>query len=63
MDGVPFVQDGTRNEEFKMERKKYNSILKEMFDENNVNYEIIKGNYLERFEQAKTIINQRFELK
>lgn len=63
IDGVPFVQDGTRNEEFKMEREKYSSQLKEMFDENNVTYEIIKGNYLERFEQAKTIINEKFELK
>ena len=61
--GVPFVQDGTRNEEFKLQREKYNSLLKKMFDENNLNYEIIKGNYLERFEQAKTIINEKFELK
>lgn len=63
VDGVPFVQDGTRNEEFKRQRKKYSSLLKEMFDENNVDYEIIKGNYLERFEQAKKIINERFELR
>lgn len=63
IDGVPFVQDGTRNEEFKIERKKYNSLLKEMFDENNLNYEVIKGNYLERFEQAKKIINENFGLK
>lgn len=60
-DDVAFVQDGTRNEEIRAERKKYSEMLKAMFDRNGVNYFSLTGDYLARFDRAKELI--RTELK
>ena len=61
-EGVDFVQDGTRNEEIKAERKKYSELLKEMFTRNNVKLACIAGDYLERFNRAKDIIEKELKI-
>lgn len=61
-EGVEFVQDGTRNEEIKAERKKYSEMLKEMFVRNGVKLVCIEGNYLERFNQAKKVIGKELKV-
>ncbi len=61
-EGVDFVQDGTRNEEIKAERKKYSELLKEMFTRNNVKLACIAGEYLERFNRAKDIIEKELKI-
>lgn len=55
-EGTEFVQDGTRNEEIKAERKKYSDMLKAWFDSNNVIYHTVSGDYLNRFNKAKELI-------
>ena len=59
-EGTEFVQDGTRNEYIKAERKKYSDMLMSWFDNNDVDYVAIGGNYLNRFDSAKLIIQDRF---
>lgn len=61
-EGVDFVQDGTRNEEIKAERKKYSELLKEMFVRNGVKLVSIEGDYLERFNRAKEIIEKELKI-
>ena len=51
-----FVQDGTRNEEIASNRKKYSDQIKDIFKEKNIPVKYIDGNYLERFEQAKSLV-------
>lgn len=54
---VPFVQDGTRNEEIMADRQKYSDMLKSYYDRNNVHYICIRGdNYASRLTQAKMVI-------
>ena len=61
-EGVDFVQDGTRNEEIKAERKKYSEMLKVMFERNHVRFVSISGDYLERFNRAKEIIEEELKI-
>ena len=61
-EGVDFVQDGTRNEEIKAERRKYSELLKEMFTRNRVKLVSIEGDYLERFNRAKDIIERELKI-
>lgn len=61
-EGVAFVQDGTRNEEIKAQRKKYSEMLKEMFSRNQVKMVCIEGDYLERFNRAKEIIEKELKI-
>lgn len=61
-EGTEFVQDGTRNEEIKSDRKKYSEMLKKWFDDNQVKYFAISGNYLERFNRAKELIGQELKI-
>lgn len=56
-DGTNFVQDGTRSEEIKSDRKKYSDMIKALFCQNE-KFHIIDGDYLSRFEKAKDIINK-----
>ena len=54
---VPFVQDGTRNEEIMADRQKYSDILKSYYDRAGVQYICIRGdNYASRLAQAKMVI-------
>ncbi len=54
---VKWVQDGTRTYGEEEVRKANNDKLKAMFDEHNINYETINGNYQERYVKTKKIIN------
>lgn len=57
---VEFVQDGTRNEKIKKDRELYSDQIKKLFDEHNIEYECIGGDYINRFNMAKQLINERF---
>lgn len=57
-----FIQDGTRNEEIEKNRVKYSNEIKKLFDEKNIKYHTIKGNYLERFDNAKDIIDKELDI-
>ena len=61
-EGTEFVQDGTRNEGIGAERKKYSEMLKHWFDERNVNYHLITGDYLDRFNRAKELIEDELKI-
>ncbi len=61
-EGTVFVQDGTRNEDIMNERKKYSNMLKAWFDNKGVSYEVISGDYLKRFDQAKQIIARKLKI-
>ncbi len=50
-EGTIYVDDGFRLDE--SERYINNKKLKQLFDENNIKYETISGNYQERYEKAK----------
>lgn len=56
---VEFVQDGTRNEMIHTDRLKYSQQIKRLLDENKVEYELVAGDYLQRFEQAKALIAEK----
>lgn len=59
---VAFVQDGTRNEEIQREREKYSDLLLKVFQEHGAAVLRIGGNYLERFERAKQLIAEKFNI-
>lgn len=52
---VKWVQDGTRTYGDKDVREENNKKLKKIFDDNNIKYEVIKGDYQERYEKAKQL--------
>lgn len=58
-----FVQDGTRNEEIASDRIKYSNQIKELIDYNNVNYICVDGDYTERFNKAKELIEHKLGVK
>lgn len=55
---VAFVQDGTRNEIIHQDREKYSAQIKQLLREHNISYHTIRGDYLQRFEKAKQLIEQ-----
>lgn len=57
---VKFVQDGTRNEKIEADREKYSAQIKELLLKNGVDFICISGDYNERFDTAKRIINHKF---
>lgn len=57
---VDFVQDGTRNEIIKMDREKYSNQIKALFDKEGLEYICLSGDYLNRFDMAKTIIDEKY---
>lgn len=57
---VAFVQDGTRNELIQRERQKYSDLLRAVFEEHHLPVFPVGGTYLERFENAKKLIAERF---
>lgn len=59
---VEFVQDGTRNEEIKANRELYSNQLKEIFIQHNVPFEVLDGDYLERFVKAKELIAEKLKI-
>jgi len=58
---VKWVDDGLRNEGEERVRKDNNEELKRMFDERKIPYITISGDYTERFNKAKEIINSLFK--
>jgi len=61
-DGTDFVQDGTRNEDIMRERRHYSDLLKAWFDRHGVHCETISGDYLDRFNTAKKLIEERLAI-
>lgn len=57
---VAFVQDGTRNVKIEAEREKYSNQIKALFDEAGLEYICLSGDYLNRFEEAKKIIKEKY---
>lgn len=60
---VDFVQDGTRSEVIKDNRLKYSNQIKSLFDKHNIEYVTLDGDYLNRFDKAKELIEGRFGIK
>lgn len=60
---VDFVQDGTRNEVIAADRETYSRQLKSLFDEKKISYHSLSGDYLERFNMAKELIDTCFGIK
>lgn len=55
---ITFVQDGTRNEKIAKDREKYSRQIKNLFDKYQTPYHCIDGDYLDRFVQAKELIQK-----
>lgn len=60
---VEFVQDGTRSEEIASERERYSRQIKRLFDEKKIPYVCIGGDYLDRFNEAKELIEKNFGIR
>lgn len=56
---VAFIQDGTRSEIIHSQREKYSAMIKRALAEHGVSYFEIRGDYLQRFEQAKRLIAEK----
>lgn len=59
---VSFVQDGTRNEDIKNDRIKYSNQLKQLFEARKIDFVSISGDYLNRFDTAKKLIEERLHI-
>lgn len=60
---VEFIQDGTRSEIIKDNRSEYSNKIKQLFKQHNIDFIEIDGNYLERFDKSKKIIEEKFGIK
>lgn len=60
---VQFVQDGTRSESIASDREKYSNEIKKLFDNHGIKYHTIDGDYLGRFNKAKMLIEEKFNIK
>ncbi len=58
-----FVKDGTRNEIIAADRVKYSNMIKKLFDERGIHYHCVDGDYLDRFNTAKLLIEETFNIK
>ncbi len=57
---VKFVQDGTRSEIIAEDREKYSQQIKKMFKESGIEFYELSGDYLNRFNSAKMLIQKLF---
>jgi len=57
---VEWVEDGLRNDYQEEIRKKNNEEMKRMFEEKGIKFVTINGNYSERFDQARKLIDDLF---
>lgn len=55
---VDFIQDGTRSEEIESDREKYSNQIKKLLKDVGIKYHSITGDYLERFDKSKRIIEK-----
>ena len=60
---VEFVQDGTRNERISNNRNSFSEQLKELYREKNIPLHCLSGDYRNRFDQAKKLIETEFGIK
>ena len=60
---VDFVQDGTRSETIADDREKYSQQIKKMFKEAGIEFYELSGDYLDRFNSAKILIQEHFGIK
>lgn len=60
---VEFVQDGTRSEEIASDRVKYSNQIKQLLDKYNVSYIVVDGDYTDRFNKSKELIEKQFNVK
>lgn len=60
---VEFIQDGTRSEIIKANRLEYSNKIKQLFKQHDIDFIEIDGNYLERFDKSKKIIEEKFGIK
>ena len=60
---VTFVQDGTRSEEISNDRERYSNQIKALFQEHGIPFVSLDGDYLERFNQAKELIKEKFNIE
>lgn len=58
---VLWVQDSGRSEVIAAERKKYSDRIKQIYEKFGFRYEVISGNYLERFHKAVQLVDQLLE--
>lgn len=54
---TPFVQDGTRNENIKANRKMFSDKLKKFYDDCGYTYVEVNGTYAERYEKVKQMVD------
>lgn len=59
---VEFIQDGTRNEKIKSDREKYSEQIKHLLRKYGVEFHTIGGDYLNRFNKAKELIENKLGL-
>ena len=57
---VAFVQDGTRNVKIEADREKYSQQIKSLFDEAGLEYICLSGDYLNRYEEVKRVIKEKY---
>lgn len=60
---VAFVQDGTRNAEIARDRERYSREIKALFQERGIAYHEVGGDYLDRFNTAKALIEAKFGIR
>lgn len=59
---VEFIQDGTRNETIAADRAKYSNMLQMFLVRCGIQYEVVGGDYLDRFTRAKELIAERVKV-
>lgn len=59
---VEFVQDGTRSEEIAQNRIEYSEKIKHLLRESGIEFHTISGDYLNRFNKAKELIENKLGL-
>ena len=60
---VDFVQDGTRSEIIADDREKYSQQLKKLFKDSGIEFYELSGDYLDRFNSAKILIQEHFGIE
>ena len=60
---VDWVQDGKKKKKIATDRIKYSNQIKELFNEQGIEYISIGGTYLDRFNKAKEIIKDKFDIE
>jgi HTH-type transcriptional repressor of NAD biosynthesis genes len=58
---VKFVQDGGRSKVIEEDRVKFSNIIKDIYSAKGIHFEIISGNYEERFLKAINLIDTLIE--